>query len=211
MPEEVSQQTVVNPYYWMKLAELHPTDVCNRSEAIYHPSREGFVLAVYNERYLVLPRSREILRLEWNDQPVKETIPLFLSLMILAYLIEVKDMRLSHTWVSGNDLKGGSTFFRGPHSLDVKVLEERFGRNPEAFLRAGGRLGGTEVLFGDKGFSIDVFPKVPVAYVLWKGDEEFRPRVNVLFDSTIQDHLPLDIIWCMVTETTRRLAAEGQG
>ena len=201
------KQTIVNPLYWEKLAGLHPTDVCNRSEAIYHPSREGFVLAVYNQRYLVLPGPRKILRMEWNDQPVEEEIPFFLSLMILAYLIEVKDVKLSHTWVSGKDLKGGSTFFRGPHRLDVRGLEERYGRNPAAFLQAGRELGGSEVLFGDKGFSMDVFPKVPVAYVLWKGDEEFSPRVNVLFDSTVQDHLPLDIVWCMVTETTRRLVA----
>ena len=211
MPEEAVQQTIVNPLYWERLAELHPTSVCNRSEAIYHPSREGFVLAVYNQRYLVLPRPRKILRMEWNDQPSEEEIPFFVSLMILAYLLEVKDVKLSHTWVSEKDLKGGAMFFRGPHSLDMRALEERYGKDPEAFLQAGRELGGSEVLFGDKGFSIDVFPKVPVAYVLWKGDEEFHPRVNVLFDSTIEDHLPLDIIWCMVTETTCRLAAGHQG
>ena len=211
MPEEAVQQTIVNPLYWEKFTELHPTSVCNRSEAIYHPSREGFVLAVYDQRYLVLPRPRKILRMERDGQPMEEEIPFFLSLMILAYLIEVKDMKLSHTWVSEKDLKGGTMFFRGPHSLDMRALEGRFGKNPEAFLQAGRGLGGSEVLFGDKGFSIDVFPKVPVANVLWKGDEEFHPRVNVLFDSTIQNHLPLDIIWCMVTETTRRLLIPHQG
>jgi hypothetical protein len=211
MPEETVQPTSVNPFYWEKLAELHPTDVCNRSEAVYHPSREGFVLMVYNQRYLVLPRPRKILQVEGNDQPMEKELPFFLSLMILAYLLEVKEVKPSHTWVSGKDLKGGSTFFRGPHSFDMKDLEDRYGKDPEAFLRAGRELGGSEVLFGDKGFSLEVFPKVPVAYVLWKGDEEFSPRVNVLFDSTIQDHLPLDIIWCMVTETTRRLVEKQQG
>ena len=210
MTEETVQSNNVNPLYWEKLAGLHPTDVCNRSEAIYHPSREGFVLAVYNEKYLVLPQLRKILRMEGNDQPVDEELPFFLSLMILAYLLEAKEVKPSHTWVSGKDLKGGATFFRGPHGLDVRDLEERYGRNPEAFLRAGRELGGSEVLFGDKGFSLEVFPKVPMAYVLWKGDEEFPPRVNVLFDSTIQDHLPLDVIWCMVTETTRRLVERPQ-
>ena len=29
-----------------------------------------------------------------------------------------------------------------------------------------------------------VFPKVPLAVVLWRGDDEFPPEVNILFDRT---------------------------
>ena len=84
-------------------------------------------------------------------------------------------------------------------------MEDLYGKNPDAFLKAGKRLGGHEILYGDKGFALEVFPKVPLAYILWKGDEEFPPKIGVLFDSTIQFHLPLDMIWCMVSETSRRL------
>jgi hypothetical protein len=143
---------------------------------------------------------------EWNDQTVEEELQSFFFLMVLVYLTEAKDIKPSHSWIGGEDLKGGSTFFRGPHRLHVDELEGLYGRDPGAFLRAGRRLGGSEILYGDKGFALEVFPKVPLAYVLWKGDEEFPPRVRVLFDPTVQSHLPLDIIWCMVTETSRRLA-----
>lgn len=68
------------------------------------------------------------------------------------------------------------------------------------------KLGGNEILYGDEGFALKVFHKVLLAYILWKGDEEFPPKTGVLFDSTIQSHLPLDIIWCKVAETSRRLA-----
>jgi len=205
MENEAAQKAKVEAFYWEKLSRFHPTDVCNRSEAIYNPAREGFVLPVYNLRYLVLPNARKILRVEPNDRPVEEDLSHFFYLMVFAYLVEAKEIKPSHTWVSEKDLKGGETFFRGPHSLDVSALEHSYGRNPEAFLHIGRRLGGTEILYGDKGFALDVFPKVPMAYVLWKGDEEFPPRVGVLFDSTIQDHFPLDVIWCMVAETNRRL------
>ena len=205
MPEDVIPQATVDPFYWERLLQIHPTDVCNRSEALYNPSRQGFVLPVYHQRYLTLPREKKIFKMAWNDQPVEEEIPFFLSLMILVYLIEAKDIQPSHTWVSEKDLTGGSTFFRGPHRLDVTELEKRYGRDPDSFLRAGRELGGSEILYGDRGFSLEVFPKVPLAYILWKADEEFPPRISVLFDSTIQAHLPLDIIGCMVAETTRRL------
>jgi hypothetical protein len=206
MQEETRQTEVTDSFHWDRLSALHPTDVCNRTEAIYHPTREGFLLPVYNLRYLILPKKRKILRVEKNDKPVEETLHPYFYLMVLVYLTEAKDIKPAHTWISEKDLKGGSTFFRGPHHLEVEELISLFGKDPEAFLKVGKRLGGSEILYGDKGFALEVFPKVPLAYILWKGDAEFPPKISVLFDSTIEFHLPLDIIWCMVAETSRRLA-----
>ena len=206
MEEKNDKDAATQALYWDKLSQQHPTDVCNRTEAIYNPSREGFLLSVYHLRYLVLPKEKKILRVEWNDQTVEEELHPFFFLMVLVYLTEAKDIQPVHSWVSEKDLKGGSTFFRGPHRLHVDDLEALYGKNPEAFLRAGRRLGGSEIFYGDKGFALEALPKVPLAYILWRGDEEFPPRIGVLFDSTIQSHLPLDIIWCMVAETSRRLA-----
>jgi len=205
MQEETNQKAAIDPFYWDKLSQLHPTDVCNRTEAIYNPSREGFLLPVYNLRYLILPKEKKILRMESNDKPVVEDLHPYFYLMVLVYLTEAKDIKPTHTWVSEKDLKGGSTFFRGPHGLQVEELINLFGKAPEAFLKGGKKLGGSEILYGDKGFALEVFPKVPLAYILWKGDAEFPPKISVLFDSTIESHLPLDIIWCMVAETCRRL------
>jgi hypothetical protein len=209
MQEEPNQRVIIHPLHWDKLSKLHPTDVCNRTEAIYNPTREGFVLPVYNLRYLILPKTKKILRVEWNDQTTEEDLHHFFYLMVLVYLTEAKDIKPTHTWVSGKELKGGSTFFQGPHGLQVEELEGLYGKNPDAFLNAGKKLGGSEILYGDKGFSLEVFPKVPLAYILWKGDDEFPSRITVLFDSTIESHLPLDVIGCMVAETCRRLAGHG--
>lgn len=205
MQEETNQRAAFDPFYWEKLSKLHPTDVCNRTEAVYNPTKEGFVLPVYNLRYLILPKIKKILRVEWNDQPVEEQLPPFFYLMVLAYLTETKEINPTHTWISEKDLKGGSTFFRGPHRLEVEELINLFGKDPEAFLKTGKKLGGSEILYGDRGFALEVFPKVPLAYILWRGDAEFPPKISVLFDSTIESHFPLDIIWCMVAETSRRL------
>jgi len=205
MQEETSQRTTIDSIHWDKLSQLHPTDVCNRAEAIYNPAREGFILPVYNLKYLILPKEKKILKMEWNDQTVEEDLHQYFYFMVLVYLTQAKDIKPTHTWVSEKGLKGGFTFFQGPHRLQVEELEKLFGNDPEVFLRAGKKMGGSEILYGDKGFALEVFPRVPSAYILWKGDEEFPPRIKVLFDSTIESHLPLDIIWCMVAETSRRL------
>ena len=208
MEKEKILKDPADSFHWERLLSLHPTDVCNRTEATYHPGYEGFLLPVYNLRYLIVPKTQKILRMEWNDRTVEEELPSYFHLMVLVYLTDAKNISSLHTWVSEKDLPGGSTFFRGLHRLPVEGLEERYGRDPAGFLRAGKQLGGTEILYGDRGFAIEVFPRVPLAYILWKGDEEFPSGIKVLFDSTIPSHLPLDIIWCMVFETTRRLLSE---
>ena len=208
MQQGPNAKGAIDSFYWDKLSQLHPTDVCNRTEAVYHPVQEGFLLSVYSLRYLILPKEREILRIGWNDKPIEEALHPYFYPMVLVYLTEAKDVKPSYIWVSEKDLKGGSTFFRGPHRLEVEELINLFGKDPEAFSKAGKKLGGSEILYGDKGFALDVFPRVPLAYILWEGDTEFPPKISVLFDSTIELHLPLDIIWCTVAETSRRLAED---
>ena len=48
------------------------------------------------------------------------------------------------------------------------------------------------------------FPRVPLYFLLWRGDEEFRPRLQVLFDRSIENTLSADAIWALVN----RVAAE---
>ncbi len=55
-----------------------------------------------------------------------------------------------------------------------------------------GALGGKRLAFGDASIQLDVFPKLPVAVILWKGDEEVRGAANVLFDETAPLHLPVE-------------------
>jgi hypothetical protein len=208
MSQEKIQKASGEPFYWDQLSQLHPDDVRHRTGAIDFPPREGFLLPVYHLRYLIIPETKKILRAEWNGQIVEEELHPFFTLMVLVYLTGAKEIKPERRWVSEKDLKGGSNFFQGPHSLQVRELEVLYGKDPETFLKAGRRLGGTEIFYGDKAFVLEVFPRIPLAYLLWKGSEEFPPKIRILFDSTIQSHLPLDIIWCMVAETSRRLAEQ---
>jgi len=70
---------------------------------------------------------------EWNDRTVEEELQPSFYLMTLVYLTEAKDVKPTHTWVSEKDLLGGSTFFRGLHSLQVGPLEELYGKDPDGF------------------------------------------------------------------------------
>ncbi|NIS60306.1 MAG: DUF3786 domain-containing protein, partial [Proteobacteria bacterium] len=55
----------------------------------------------------------------------------------------------------------------------------------------------------------DVFPRIPIIYILWMGDEEFPAKAGVLFDASIGSHFTLDMIWIMVHEVSKRLVEAG--
>ncbi len=99
--------------------------------------------------------------------------------------------------VSVNDLKDAH-FFQGPHELKTRPLLDRFGHDREAFVKASEKLGGQRVDLADAAFCFYPFPKVPVYYLLWEGDEDFAPTLSILFDKSIERHLAADAIWGLV-------------
>jgi hypothetical protein len=52
----------------------------------------------------------------------------------------------------------------------------------------------------DAAFSFSITPRIPVAVLLWVGDDEFESEAKLLFDKTIVQHLPLDIIYALAVE-----------
>jgi len=51
------------------------------------------------------------------------------------------------------------------------------------------------------------FPRIPLYYLLWQGDEEFKPQVTVLLDRSIEKVLAADAIWAFINRVTTALLA----
>jgi len=191
--------------YWDELAQLNPETVCIMTMADYQMRKRGYTLPILNQDYLVLPYQKEIRRLVEEGTSKGENLTTEFTLMVLFYLLKTKNIPLERKWISEKDLLGGETFFRGPHALSVALIEKKYGDDPGGFIEAGKVLGGTPVHFGDRSVALDVFPRIPIIYILWMGDEEFPAKAGVLFDASIASHFTLDMIWIMVHEVSKRL------
>jgi len=190
--------------YWEALGTSLADEICRRTEAVYDENRRGYILPVLDQRQAILPHEQRILVWRggaFEEEDYRDNF----YLMVLLYLLNAKGGEPGGNWISEKELKGGTTFFRGPHALPVGDIQRAFGKDAEGFIHAGIRLGGVEIPFGDKGIALKVFPKVPLAYVLWQEDQEFPARVTVLFDATIQGQFSLDGVWCLVSEVSQRL------
>jgi hypothetical protein len=107
--------------------------------------------------------------------------------------------------VGVKDLKEGH-FFAGPHEFRLQPLLKRFANDPEGYGSAAMALDGHRVEMADAGFRLLPFPRVPLYFLLWLGDEEFKSRIQVLFDRPIESFLAADAIWALVNRVAMAMA-----
>ena len=192
----------VDAAYWDHLQRRDPALLCNRTQ--FEPAPEGGLrFRFLNADVLVAPAERCLKRRDsggWTraDDPL-------LELATVLYLIGVEDVYpLGRDLVGHQGLREGH-FFQGPHELKIAPVLERYGRDPAGFDAAAQRLGGETVSMADSAWRLKPFPRIHLYYLLWEGDDEFAPRLSVLFDRSIEKVLAADAIWGLVTRVSTAL------
>jgi len=115
------------------------------------------------------------------------------EVLILHYLEKAQGTPLTGKWISLAEIPGG--FFYHPVFLQrCKVpLVKYFGERPDNLLSvAVDEVRGEPWSLGDVGVKIQAFPFVTGGLAVWKGDAEFPPDGNILFDSSITESLPVE-------------------
>lgn len=184
--------------YW---EDLRDRDVKALAEgALAEVSSTGAVVMPFFGQYLLVDgESRSISRGSHGRWERVED-PL-LELLALIYLLHAGPWPLRGQLVTVQELRSAH-FFRGPHELKTRPVALRYGTDLDGFRRAAEGLGGERLDMADAAYRFFPFPRTPVLYLLWKGDEEFPANVSVLFDRSIEQHLPADAIWGLVNLTT---------
>jgi hypothetical protein len=173
--------------------------------AQYDEATGSYLLDFLQERYRIKLLSKEF---ESVSGPIPQGAPsMDLKVILITYLLNARDIPLADKLIAGNSLKGGKYFFKGAHAFPLDLLAAQYGRDIKRFLNRGLSLGAIEECYGDVGLHFTALPRVPVVMVLWRADEEFPARLNIVFDATIDQHLPLDAITGLVTEICRRMEA----
>ena len=185
----------IDPNLWSELSSMDVSEVCGRAAVRYDQGRGCYQIPFLHQTYGCYADKRLIECLD-HDGPRKLSFQFYLAL--LTYLIHSRPIGLTGRMVTGGEIKGGDFFFRGPHVLFTRPLEEKFGQDAKTFQEIGLRLGGGQTDFGDVSFRLWPLPKIPLGYILWLEDEEFPARLVVTFDSSIEEHFPLDVIWALV-------------
>ncbi len=143
----------------------------------------------------------------------EEEVPQGDRILMLHYFIQANGTSPSNKLISFKELREGAGYFLTFSKRAIKPLLDHFGEEPHRLLDAAGLLGGRKADYGDAAVTINAFSRVPVTLVMWRGDEEFPPEGNIMFDSTISDYLPTEdiIVLCQTIawRLVRQLKAGG--
>lgn len=178
---------------FMDLKSCDPQDVVARTGCEYDDAGEHYVVEIWGGKYCVDLKLFEVR----TESSGSEINPHYLHLFILYFLMKSKNIQPLNEWVSEKDILGGASFFRGPHTIPVSLMTAQFGDDLVSFKTACEKLGGTPIDLADMAYTFQITSTIPVAVLYWQGDEDFPSEAKLLFDRTIEQHLPLDIIYAL--------------
>jgi hypothetical protein len=125
-----------------------------------------------------------------------QEVPIQEQVLILHYLMATAMPRPTGQWISYREIPGASFYFSAFVNRAIDPLKKAFGQNPSGFCNAAEKLRAYKIESGDAGYQMRVLPGIPLQLILWKGDEEFPPDANILFDRSIAQILsPEDAAW----------------
>lgn len=173
---------------------------CRKTGARYIASQKAITIEYLNQSYLITLPDVEISLVGKEME-----VPLRDKILILHYLTQTKGTPLANKVISFKELPEGVGYFPTFYQRTIRPLVNYFGNEPHQLLNVAKKLGGHETDYGDAAVTINAFRQTPITLVLWKGDKEFAPEGNVLFDSTISDYLPVEDIIVLSETTVRRI------
>ena len=127
--------------------------------------------------------------------------------LILHYLLGVNHVSLTGELITFREIPSGEFYYQPFLTRSHVPLVNTFGSDHELFLKAGKKLGGKAMGIGDASMTFHPFPKIPITLILWKGDEEFSPVGNILYDSSIKNFLHVEDIAFLTGNTVYKLMA----
>jgi len=175
-----------------KLAEMGDIEqLCLNSDAEYKiiDSHPLISLDYLNRSYRISLPDIEISLADSDEE-----VPLRDKILLLHYIIQAKGTPLANKSIAYKELPEGVGYFRTFHKRAIKPLVDHFGSQPEKLLDIAKELGGAKAAVGDVAVTINAFKRVPITFVLWRGDEEFPPDGSIMFDATVSDYLPIEDI-----------------
>lgn len=143
---------------------------------------DNFSVKFLADEYAINAQDKRVLSLSCNT-PAKD----YSAILILHYLIQkLKGLPgLTNVWATFKELSAIEGYYPAFRQRAIEPVIRKYGNNPQGLLSVLDRLPGKRVEQGDIGIMLEVFAGVPALITLWRGDEEFAPEANILFDKSV--------------------------
>jgi hypothetical protein len=180
---------------WDELRGLDPSVVCRNAGIIFDVKTNAYTLRSFCTNFSINLNERSIKSSTSHGEILITRYAYFFIHSCLWYLIHAKDIPSTGRLIRPETIQGGELFFRGSHVLPLDKIAGTYGEDKEAFIKRGREICAEVSTYGDASLQLLPMPRIPVILILWLNDKEFPARADLLFDSTCEIHLPLDILW----------------
>ena len=126
---------------------------------------------------------------------------------ILLNYIKKKEIFESHktyNFISPKFREDWALFFRAVHSLKEELVLNSI-KGIEDLKEVVNYFNGKELEHADYSFYLEPLKGIKIAYLYWKGDEDFAPSLTILFDKLLTKHFIQDFVWGVIVETNSRI------
>jgi hypothetical protein len=163
---------------WGDLSSSNLTRVTSNALAEYDKDGRRLRVPFLNEKVTVEIEDKHVL-----DESGQE-VRVYQAIIVLHYLLGAKPFGPSGNWLTFRELDSGKFYYSAYEKRSIARLIEVFGSDAGLLVKAAAPLGGEVIDIGDAGVRFDVFPKLPLAVVVWQGDAELSASANILFDGS---------------------------
>ena len=154
---------------------------------------------------LSLPFLNQKMRVSWPELKVfscntGDEIPIQQQILLLHYLHGAwasEGPEPTGEWISFQEIPDGRFYLDAFHRRAKNPMVQSFGQRPDLLVRLAKQVYGAQSYDqGDASVLVQALPVIAVTLILWKGDEDFPPEGNILFDRSIIQILSAeDVAW----------------
>lgn len=147
--------------------------------------KRSFSVRLLNDTYSVDLGNKSIISDSCNVA-AKDHI----SILLIHYLIKKQKVvpPLKGDWISFKELVGGQGYYPTFKKRVLQTIVRKYGEKPDTLLGLAERFRAKKVQLADVSVVLDTFEEsVPVLLSFWRGDDEFGPEANMLYDKSITE------------------------
>jgi len=177
------------------LTQMNPKRIANLSGAAFEPDSEGRAM-------LHLDFLARGVTITWPGLIVSFTesgdeLPIQEQILILHYLNGARGATPTEQWIAYQEVPDGKFYLDAFVRRAKNPMVQVFGNRPELLVKlATERYKAKPLDQGDLSVRVQALPLIPVALILWRGDDEFPPEGTILFDHNVSEILSAeDIAW----------------
>lgn len=189
------------------VADLRAGDLaerCAKSGSALRP--DGSIDVTFlNNVYRVSPPSFDVARADGDA-----AVPITDRILVLHYLATAGGKPVSGDWITFGEVPGGDLYLPVFRARSLDRLVAAFDGREDELTAAAASIGGVPAEHGDVSVVIEAFARVPVAAVLWRGDDEFPASGAFLFDRSTPDYLPAEDMVVLATKVVGMLLRRGR-